>query len=48
MVGKKAYELPVFRVVRRQNEDVLTGSVEESKDSFFVTDSTDWSGLDNS
>ncbi len=47
MVGKKAYELLKLKVVHRSNEDVLTTSVEEANDRFFITDEANWSGVGN-
>lgn len=48
MVTKKAYEQLKLKVVQQSNEDVLTTSVEEAKDYFFITDNTDWRGVENS
>ena len=47
MVGKKAYELLAMKVVHRSNEDVLTTSVEEARDTFFIEDGTNWNGVEN-
>lgn len=47
MVTKKAYELLKVKVVRRSNEDVLTTSVEEAKDAFFIEDGTNWNGVES-
>ena len=47
MVAKKAYELLVMKVVQQSNEDVLTSSVEETNDMFFITDETNWNGVGN-
>ena len=44
MVGKKAYEVPVFRVIQWTDEDVLTAS-DNTNDQFFITDSVDWSEI---
>ena len=48
MVTKKAYELLLMKVVQRSNEDVLTSSVEEANDYFFISDETNWNGVGNS
>ena len=47
MVTKKAYELLLMKVVQQSNEDILTSSVEEAKDYFFITDEANWTGVDN-
>ena len=47
MVTKKAYELLQLKVVHRSNEDVLTTSVEEANDKFFIEDGTNWSGVES-
>ena len=45
MVEKKAYELPVFRVILWTDEDVLTAS-DNTNDQFFITDNVDWSTIE--
>lgn len=47
MVTKKAYGLLQMKVVHWSNEDVLTTSVENAKDYFFITDETNWNGGGN-
>lgn len=47
MVAKKQYESLKCKVVRRQNEDVITSSVLEARDRFFISDETNWESVDS-